>query len=48
MLVWMQEYGYDLDDHALSLKVVKENKSDNEGSTYFELYLPVKSYKDIY
>jgi predicted transcriptional regulator YdeE len=48
MLVWMQEYGYDLDDHALSLKVVKENKSDNEGSTYFELYLPVKSYKEIY
>lgn len=48
MLVWMQDYGYDLDDHALSLKVVKENEFDSEGSMGFELYLPVKSYKDTY
>lgn len=48
MLVWMQEYGYDLDNHALSLKVLKENKIDNDVSMHFELYLPVKSYKDTY
>jgi predicted transcriptional regulator YdeE len=45
MLVWMQEYGYDLDDHALSLEILKENNIDREGDMQFELYLPVKSYK---
>jgi predicted transcriptional regulator YdeE len=45
MLVWMQEYGYDLDDHALSLEILKENNIDREGNMQFELYLPVKSYK---
>jgi predicted transcriptional regulator YdeE len=48
MLVWMQEYGYELDDHALSLKVLKENEFDSDGIMHFELYLPVKSYKDTY
>jgi predicted transcriptional regulator YdeE len=48
MLVWMQEYGYELDNHALSLKVFKENEFISKGSMHFELYLPVKSYKDIY
>ncbi|MFP7296519.1 GyrI-like domain-containing protein [Neobacillus niacini] len=48
MLVWMEEYGYDLDDHALSLKVFKENNSGGEGGADFELYLPVKSYKNNY
>ena len=41
MLVWMEEYGYDLDGNALSLEVLK----DNDNSTNFELYLPIKSYK---
>jgi predicted transcriptional regulator YdeE len=48
MLVWMQEYGYELDERALSLKVLNENELNSEGSMNFELYLPVKSYKDTY
>lgn len=44
MLVWMEEYGYDLDGNALSLEVLK----DNDNSTNFELYLPIKSYKITY
>jgi predicted transcriptional regulator YdeE len=48
MLVWMQEYGYDLDDHALSLEILKEKNNDSEGGMHFELYLPVKSYKTAY
>jgi predicted transcriptional regulator YdeE len=45
MLVWMQEYGYDLDHHALSLEILKGNNIDKEDNMQFELYLPVKSYK---
>lgn len=48
MLVWMQEYGYDLDENALSLKVLNQGQQDSEGSMDFELYLPVKCYKDTY
>ena len=48
MLVWMQEYGYDLDDHALSLEILKGNNIDKEDNMQFELYLPVKSYKATY
>lgn len=43
-LVWMQEYGYDLDDHALSLEVFKQQDLNNDGVIQFELYLPVKTY----
>lgn len=45
MLVWMEEYGYDLDDHALSLEVLREQSRDNEYNRLYELYLPVKIYK---
>ena len=43
-LLWMQEYGYDLDAHALSLEVFKQKDLDNDGVIQFELYLPVKMY----
>lgn len=48
MLVWMEEYGYDLDGNALSLEVLKQESFDNEDRLHFELYLPVKSYKVTY
>ncbi|WP_045515675.1 GyrI-like domain-containing protein [Neobacillus niacini] len=48
MLVWMQEYGYELDDHALCLEVLKHKNLDREGSMHFELYLPVKTYGNDY
>jgi predicted transcriptional regulator YdeE len=44
MLVWMQEYGYDLDDHALSLEIFNQTSLKNDGSLQLELYLPVKTY----
>lgn len=44
MLVWMQEYGYDLDDHALSLEIFNQTSLKNDGSLHLELYLPVKTY----
>jgi predicted transcriptional regulator YdeE len=47
-LVWMQEYGYDLDNNALSLEVFKQIDFDNDGTIQFELYLPVKTYGSDY
>lgn len=48
MLEWMNEYGYDLDDHALSLEVFKEDYKNHiaRDNFNFEIYLPVKTYKD--
>jgi predicted transcriptional regulator YdeE len=43
-LVWMQEYGYDLDDRALSLEIFKQNAINNDGNIQLDLYLPVKTY----
>ncbi|MEH7178377.1 GyrI-like domain-containing protein [Neobacillus vireti] len=48
VLVWMQEYGYDLDDSALSLEILKQNHSDIDNGTQFELYLPIKTYGNDY
>jgi predicted transcriptional regulator YdeE len=46
MLLWMKEYGYDLDDHALSFEIFKEvNQQDSAGKLNFEIYLPIKSYR---
>jgi predicted transcriptional regulator YdeE len=47
-LVWMQEYGYDLDEYALSLEVFKQIDLDNNGNIQFDLYLPVKTYETDY
>lgn len=48
MLAWMKEYGYDLDEKALSFEIFKEEYKDfnTEGNLYFDIYLPVKIYKD--
>jgi predicted transcriptional regulator YdeE len=48
MLVWMQEYGYDLDDHALSLEIIKQQGQNDDGSIQFDLCLPVKTYGNDY
>ncbi|MEC1521188.1 GyrI-like domain-containing protein [Neobacillus niacini] len=47
-LIWMQEYGYELDDHALSLEVYKQKDLANEEEIQIELYLPVKTYGNGY
>lgn len=46
MFSWMDEYGYELDHHALSMEVYKEeHKQQNiNGDLHFDIYLPVKTY----
>ncbi|MDQ1146383.1 AraC family transcriptional regulator [Bacillus sp. SORGH_AS 510] len=48
LLNWMKEYGYEQDHHALSLEIYKEEyKHQNAaGDLHFEIYLPVKIYRD--
>lgn len=48
MLEWMQEYGYDLDDNALSLEIFQLSHNDIDSSNLCELYLPVKTYGNDY
>jgi AraC family transcriptional regulator len=45
---WMNEYGYEHDHQALSLEIYKgKHKEQNDsGELQFEIYLPVKTYKD--
>jgi len=47
VLKWMSEYGYDHDEHALSLEIfhVKDKNHNKQDLLHFELYLPVKTYK---
>ncbi|WP_040209567.1 GyrI-like domain-containing protein [Neobacillus jeddahensis] len=47
VLSWMKDYGYELDQSALSLAIYhKDDKQRNEaGNLYFDIYLPVKSYR---
>jgi AraC family transcriptional regulator len=47
MFMWMKEYGYEQDHHALSLEIYKqEHKTENTaGNLHFDIYLPVKVYK---
>jgi AraC family transcriptional regulator len=47
MFKWMQEYGYEQDQNALSLEIYKEEfKHQNaNGNLRFEIYLPVRVYK---
>jgi AraC family transcriptional regulator len=44
---WMEEYGYEQDHNALSLEVYKEEHShlNENGELHFDIYLPVKTYK---
>jgi len=44
---WMEEYGYEQDYNALSIEVFKEehNHQNENGELYFDIYLPVKTYK---
>jgi predicted transcriptional regulator YdeE len=44
----MKEYGYEQDHHALGFEVYRENiiQQNVTGDLYFEIYLPVKSYKE--
>ncbi|MEW9051447.1 MAG: GyrI-like domain-containing protein [Neobacillus sp.] len=44
---WMKDYGYELDEQALSLQIYKpEHKEENAaGKLHFEILLPVKCYK---
>lgn len=44
---WMDEYGYEQDHNALSIEVYKEENKHliENGELYFDIYLPVKTYK---
>ncbi len=44
---WMEEYGYEHDQQALSLEIYNEapKQRNASGDLNFEIYLPVKSYK---
>ncbi|WP_066308497.1 GyrI-like domain-containing protein [Bacillus sp. FJAT-29814] len=42
---WMQEYGYDHDQNALSLEIYKDKPHNTNGELHLEIYLPVKVYK---
>lgn len=48
IFAWMEEYGYEHDHQALSLEIYKgENQEqDKNGELQFEIYLPVKTYKN--
>ncbi|WP_180960168.1 GyrI-like domain-containing protein [Neobacillus cucumis] len=48
LFTWMKEYGYEQDHHALGLEIFKEeHKQQNvSGDLHFEIYLPVRSYKE--
>ncbi|MEH7120890.1 GyrI-like domain-containing protein [Neobacillus vireti] len=45
---WMKEYGYEQDHFALGLEIFKkEHKQQNtNGDLHFEIYLPLKTYKE--
>ncbi|MBT2727883.1 GyrI-like domain-containing protein [Bacillus sp. ISL-75] len=45
---WMKEYGYEQDHNALSIEVYKEehNHLYASGELHFDIYLPVKTYKE--
>ncbi|MDQ0199652.1 GyrI-like domain-containing protein [Neobacillus ginsengisoli] len=49
MFKWMKEYGYELDQHALSLEIYKEEHKpfNSTGHLHYDIYLPVKKYKEI-
>lgn len=49
IFTWMKEYGYEQDHFALSMEVYKEEHKDRNlsGDLHFDIYLPVKQYKDI-
>lgn len=44
---WMGEYGYEQDHNALSIEVYKEEHDhlNSTGELHFDIYLPVKTYK---
>jgi predicted transcriptional regulator YdeE len=46
MFNWMKEYGYELDQHALSLEIYKEEHTylNSTGDLHYDIYLPVKEY----
>lgn len=45
---WMKEYGYEQDHNALSIEVYKEEHKHlyASGELHFDIYLPVKTYKE--
>jgi AraC family transcriptional regulator len=45
---WMKEYGYEQDTNALSIEVYKEEHKHlyASGELHFDIYLPVKTYKE--
>lgn len=47
LITWMKEYGYEQDYHALGLEIFKEEhkQQNSSGDLYFEICLPVKTYK---
>lgn len=47
-LIWMQEYGYELDNHALSLEVYNQKDFAKDKEIQIEIYLPVKTYGSDY
>ncbi|MBM7652963.1 GyrI-like domain-containing protein [Neobacillus cucumis] len=48
LFTWMEEYGFEQDHQALGLEIFKEeHKQQNQlGELHFEIYLPVKTYKE--
>ena len=48
LFTWMKEYGYEQDYHALGLEIYKEEdkQQNTSGELNFEIYLPVRSYKE--
>nr|WP_263327538.1 GyrI-like domain-containing protein [Neobacillus sp. Marseille-Q6967] len=46
MLLWMKEYGYEQDHHALGIEVHKRDNSNHDGNLHFDIYLPIKTYQD--
>lgn len=47
LITWMNEYGYEQDFQALGLEIFKEEhkQQNSSGDLYFEICLPVKTYK---
>ncbi|MGG5254347.1 GyrI-like domain-containing protein [Neobacillus sp. SM06] len=49
MFKWMEEYGYEQDHHALSLEIYpfgKRNNKKRDETIQFDIYLPVKRYRE--